>query len=74
MVCQKVCPVDKSFRKWIVDGPSFSAQETDLLLQNASKDEFSSETIQKLKQLDMVEYLDVLGRNLRALVVKKGLD
>lgn len=74
MVCQKVCPVDKSFRKWIVDGPSFSAQETDLLLQNASKDEFSSETIQKLKQLDMVEYLDVLGRNLQALVGKKGLD
>ena len=74
MVCQKVCPVDKSFRKWFVNGPSFSAQETDLLLQNASKDEFSSETIQKLDHLDMVEYLDVLGRNLRALVGKKGLD
>ena len=74
MVCQKVCPVDKSFRKWIVDGPSFSAQETDLLLQNASKDELSPETVQKLDQLDMVEYLGVLGRNLQALSSKQDLD
>ena len=74
MVCQKVCPVDKSFRKWIVDGPAFSAQETDLIMQSASRDNLSRETAQKLDQLDMIEYLGVLGRNLHELVSKQGLD
>jgi epoxyqueuosine reductase len=74
MVCQKVCPVDRGFRKWIVDGPAFSVQETDLIAQKASRDEFPRETVQKLEQLDMVEYLGVLGRNLQALVRKQDLD
>ena len=74
MVCQKVCPVDKRFRKWIVDGPSFSAQETDLIMQNARRYELPGETVQKLDQLDMIEYLGVLGRNLQALASKQGLD
>ena len=74
MVCQKVCPVDKSFRKWVVDGPSFSAQETDLITQKVNRDKFPRETIQKLDQLDMIEYLGVLGRNLQALSSKQDLD
>ena len=74
MVCQKVCPVDKSFRKWIVDGPTFSAQETDFIMQNASQDKLPRETAQKLDQLDMMEYIGVLRRNLQALESKQGID
>jgi len=74
MVCQKVCPVDKDFRKWVVDGPTFSDQETDLIMQKGNPDRLPRETVQKLDQLDMLEYLGVLGRNLRALVSKQRLD
>ena len=74
MVCQKVCPVDKSFRKGIVDGPTFSAQETDFIMQNESQDKLPRETAQKLDQLDMMEYIGVLRRNLQALESKQGID
>ncbi|MBW2478438.1 MAG: hypothetical protein JRF38_00505 [Deltaproteobacteria bacterium] len=74
MVCQKVCPVNKNVRKWIVDGPTFSAQETDFIMQTAGQDKLPRETVQKLDQLDMIEYLGVLGRNLQALASKHGLD
>ena len=73
MVCQKVCPVDKNFHQWVVEGPTFSAEETECIVQNVGQDKLSSETIKKLDQLDMMEYLDVLGRNLQALVSKQGL-
>ncbi len=73
MVCQKVCPVDKSFRKWIVDGPAFSSQETDYIMQGTTRDKLPRQTVQKLVQLDLVEYLTVLGRNLQALAKKQGL-
>jgi epoxyqueuosine reductase len=74
MVCQKVCPVDKSFRKWIVDGPTFSVEETNFLMQNPSQDKLPHETAQKLDQLDMLGYIGVIGRNLQALVSKQGID
>ncbi len=74
MVCQKVCPVNRNFRKWIVDGPAFSAQETDMIMQKRGRDKLPRETAQKLEQLDMTEYLGVLGRNLKALVRKQGLN
>jgi epoxyqueuosine reductase len=74
MICQKVCPVNKDFRKWVVEGPSFSAQETDLMIQRVSRDKFPLETIQKLETIDMIEYLGVLGRNLQALAGRQHQD
>jgi epoxyqueuosine reductase len=74
MVCQKVCPVDKDFRKWVIDGPTFSGQETDFIMQKTSPDKLPRETVQKLDQLDMLEYLGVLGRNLQVLVSKQRFD
>jgi epoxyqueuosine reductase len=74
MVCQKVCPVNKNFRKWIVDGPTFSAQETDFIMQTVGQDKLPHKTVLKMDQLDMIEYLGVLGRNLQALASKHGLD
>jgi epoxyqueuosine reductase len=70
MICQKVCPVDKHFRKWVVEGPGFTAEETACLRQGANRDEPGTETLKKLDQLDMTEYVDVLGRNLEALIGK----
>jgi epoxyqueuosine reductase len=72
MVCQKVCPADKTFRKWIVEGPRFSAEETACLRHGVNQDKLVTETLPKLNQLDMVEYVDVLGRNLEAMISKRA--
>jgi epoxyqueuosine reductase len=67
MICQKVCPVNKNFRQWVVDGPVFSEGETACLLEGISEEKIPGDLAKKIKQLDMMEYLDVLGRNLQAL-------
>ncbi|NIO48431.1 MAG: FeS-binding protein [Candidatus Aminicenantes bacterium] len=67
-LCQKVCPADKDFLEIIEEGPIFSPLETKFILQAKAKDEMSELTIEKLESLDIVEYIDVLGRNLRALL------
>jgi epoxyqueuosine reductase len=70
LYCQKVCPVDKDFFKGIEEGPTFSRQETDALLQSKPRPEIPEGTIAKLEELGLIEYLDILGRNLSVLVHK----
>ena len=72
MVCQKVCPVDKDFRRWVVDGPVFTEAETTAVLQGNSSDHWPQSAIEKFEGLDLSGYTKVLGRNLEALVRKKG--
>jgi len=71
MVCQKVCPVDKDFRRWVVDGPVFTEAETTAVLQGNSSDHWPQSAIEKFEGLDMIEYANVLGRNLKFLAEKK---
>jgi epoxyqueuosine reductase len=71
MVCQKVCPANKNFRKKVVEGPVFSETETAAVLQGNSPEQFPPGAVQKLEGLDMVEYAKVLGRNLKFLTEKK---
>jgi epoxyqueuosine reductase len=72
MICQKVCPANKAFVKWIETGGTFDNEETDLILNRVSKVRLPQKTIEKLKRLDMMVYYDVLGRNLKALMEKPG--
>ncbi len=67
LYCQKACPVNKEVPMSIEEGPVFSEKETAFILRDPSQDEISQNTIEKLASLDMVEYLPVLGRNLREL-------
>ncbi len=67
LYCQKACPVNKDIPKSIEEGPVFSENETAVILLGTPKNEVPRNVIQKLKNLDMIEYLPVLGRNLRAL-------
>ncbi len=67
LYCQKACPVNKDVKKSVKDGPVFSEQETAFMLQNTPPKKIPQAVIQKLEQLDMIEYLPVLGRNLIAL-------
>jgi len=67
-LCQKVCPVDKDFLEKIEEGPTFSPLETNFILQRKPKHKMPGLTIEKLESLDIIEYIDILGRNLRALI------
>jgi epoxyqueuosine reductase len=68
MKCQFVCPVNKRFIKWVEEGEDFDEAETELILSGASLDRIAPDTAHKLKRCYMHEYLDVLPRNLRALL------
>jgi epoxyqueuosine reductase len=68
MKCQLVCPVNKRFVKWVEEGEVFNEAETEIILSGVPLDRIPPETAHKLKRSYMVEYLDVLPRNLRALL------
>jgi epoxyqueuosine reductase len=68
MKCQLICPVNKRFIKWVEEGEDFNEAETQLLLNGVPLDRIPPETAHKLNRCYMMEYLDVLPRNLRALL------
>ena len=67
LYCQKACPVNKDVPKLIVEGPVFSEEETDFILQDRFQKKKTLDVIKKLENLDIIEYSAVLGRNLRVL-------
>ena len=67
LYCQKACPVNKDIIQPIGEGPVFTREETDFILQSSPQTKESQNAIQKLNSLDMIEYLPVLDRNLKAL-------
>ena len=69
MRCQFVCPVNKPYLDNIVAGPSFSEEETGLILNKTLLENLSQETRQKLKISDGVYPL--LARNLSAVIEKQ---
>ena len=70
LYCQKDCPADKDFLGMIEEGPTFSHQETASLLQDRPRPKIPEETIAKLEKLSLIEYLDILHRNLSVLIHK----
>jgi epoxyqueuosine reductase len=68
MKCQLVCPVNKRFTKLVKEGESFNESETELILNGVPLDRMPPDTAHKLTRSYMAEYLDVLPRNLRALM------
>jgi len=66
--CQLVCPVNKRFVKWVEEGETFNEAETELILNGVPLDRTPPETAHKLNRSYMVDYLDVLPRNLRVLL------
>ncbi|MGD2185556.1 MAG: 4Fe-4S double cluster binding domain-containing protein [Desulfobacterales bacterium] len=73
MICQKVCPANKDVRKWTESAATFNPEETALILDGASDDQLPRGTLEKLKKLDMMEYYDVLGRNLKVLIKQQHI-
>ena len=68
MKCQLICPVNKRFAKRVEEGETFSETETELILGGVPLDRMSPETAHKLNRSYMVDYLDVIPRNLRAIL------
>lgn len=66
MRCQTVCPHNQGILRAEEAGPPFTELETNAFLCGAGADELSEETVEKLKQHDILEYLEVLPRNLPA--------
>jgi epoxyqueuosine reductase len=73
LYCQNACPMNQKFTNRIVDGVSFDEHETVLFLESAKKEELPTKTVAKLEALGMMEYLDVLGRNLKAVIDNQQL-
>jgi epoxyqueuosine reductase len=64
MACQRICPQDKDFIPWVEGHTEFSQEETELLLDKVPLAQLPSVTTQKLEQLDLLDSLDILPRNL----------
>jgi len=70
MRCQFVCPVNKPYLHNIVAGPSFSEEETGLILNKTPLEELSPEIRQKLENADDGFY-QFMAPNLSALIEKQ---
>jgi len=68
MRCQAVCPHNQGMLKVEETGPPFTEEETAAFLRGATADELPVETVAKLRQHDILEYLEVLPRNLAPLL------
>jgi epoxyqueuosine reductase len=68
MKCQLVCPVNKRFAKWVEEAEVFDEAETESILNGVPLDRLPPETVHKLNRSYMVDSLDVLPRNLRAVL------
>ncbi len=69
MRCQFVCPVNKPYIHKTTVGPSFSEEETGLILDNMPWEKLSLETQQKLD--DIYGVYPLMARNLCALIEKQ---
>jgi epoxyqueuosine reductase len=62
--CQRVCPENRAIWPWVVEGASFTEEETSLLQEGIPFDQLPGTTIEKLKQSDLADLLEVVPRNL----------
>jgi epoxyqueuosine reductase len=68
MKCQIVCPVNRNYIKNNDKGISFSEKETEIIIKVLKDDPINSNVIEKLKYIDMFEYISILPRNISVLI------
>ncbi|UCH94623.1 MAG: hypothetical protein JSV88_30770 [Candidatus Aminicenantes bacterium] len=64
MLCQQFCPENKAFLNWFEGNETFSHEETSLILKGTSVDRFPAATQAKLERLGLLDFLEILPRNL----------
>lgn len=67
MRCQQFCPEDRPFLGWVEGDWAFSEEETDLLMQAGPAAQLPAATREKLAELELLDSLEILPRNLGAL-------
>lgn len=70
MMCQDVCPANKTHRKWSVSREDFSPEETRMILKGTPKDKLPPGVTEKLQRLHMLDWYNSLPRNLGVLINK----
>jgi epoxyqueuosine reductase len=68
LYCQRACPENREVRKGIEAKEVFTEEETSLLLDGVPLPELPLATAAKVERIDLTELLDVLPRNLKALL------
>jgi epoxyqueuosine reductase len=72
MRCQEVCPANRRRLGWIEEKECFNDEETALLLNRTSADQWPAAIRAKLERLGLGEYYDVLSRNISKLINTVG--
>lgn len=68
MICQDVCPENPPSVRRTVHVATFSAEETELVLQTAPKENLHKKTLEKLELVGLADDYKLLSRNLKALL------
>ena len=66
--CQKVCPENRGVLEWIEDGEVFSEDETAEILEGVPRERLSASVREKLQRDTLMVDLEILPRNLTALL------
>ena len=72
--CQTVCPANKKYLSNIIEPVEFTEEETILLWEGKPFEHFPETLKKKVKEIDMVNYLGALPRNLRVLFSRETQD
>ena len=70
LLCQKACPENRPFLDSIVEGPSFDEKTTEAFLAGAVKEDLPPEVQRTLEDWDLADALEILPRNLGALLAR----
>ena len=68
MICQEVCPINKSFFQGVFHAAAFSGEETAILLENRPRSQLPPGLLAKLAPTGLLEEYTVLSRNLAVLL------
>ncbi len=74
LFCQQCCPENKTKRNWIEDSWVFSKEETSHIMNREPRAKLPKEIIKKMEELGILEYYEILPRNMRVLLSKKSLS
>jgi len=66
--CQKVCPANEKVINWTEPGPTFSEEETKLLLNGTTVEDLPEETRRKVEEHGLGYHLPMYPRNLGAIL------
>lgn len=72
MICQDICPLNKTMKDWVVKGEQFSELETLMILNGELKEKLSAEIQDKLKRLYLWDDYALLQRNFKVLIKKRN--